>query len=106
MIEIYIKENTLVLNGKITLNNIVQTLATFEEKAEKLTYLDIDMKNLSNSDSAALLFILNCIKYSIKNKKKIFFLNVSNVIFELSKVYNLNNIINKKVKKNETDYTK
>lgn len=98
-IKILLKDDTLTIYGKITFDNIVKTLNECIEKTTHNEQIYMDLKNLYNCDSTVLLFIINCIKHEIKTNKKITFLNVSNLILDLSKVYNLTNIIKKKIKK-------
>lgn len=98
-VELILNNEKLLVNGYITFDNIETTIAFFEEKTKNISLIEIDFKNLYNSNSAALLFIINCIRYSMKTKKKLYFLNVSEILLDLSKVYNLNDIINEKIKK-------
>ncbi|HIH2762878.1 MAG TPA: STAS domain-containing protein [Candidatus Azoamicus sp.] len=98
-VELILNDEKLLVNGYITFDNIEKTITFFEEKTKNINLIEIDLKNLYNSNSAALLFIINCIRYSMKTKKKLYFLNVSEILLDLSKVYNLNDIINEKIKK-------
>lgn len=100
-VELILNNEKVLVCGYITLDNIVKTIDFFEEKTKDINLIEIDLKNLYNSNSAALLFIINCIRYSMKTQKKIYFLNVSEILLELSKVYNLNDIIKEKIKKEE-----
>lgn len=97
-IEITFSNNKIFINGYFTFDNIVKAIALFEEKTKNIDLIEIDFKNSYNSNSATLLFIINCIRYSLKTNKQINFLHVSEILLELSKVYNLNDIIKKKIK--------
>lgn len=97
-IEIKLYNKKIYITGYINLNNLMITINTLEENIKDINEIDIDFKNLYNSNSAALLFIINGIRYSIKNKKNINFFNISDNLLELSKVYNLYDIIVKKIK--------
>lgn len=97
-IEIKLYNKKIYIKGYINLNNLMITINMLEENIKDLNEIYIDFKNLFNSNSAALLFIINGIRYAIKNKKNIYFLNMSDNLLELSKVYNLYDIIIKKIK--------
>ncbi len=96
-IEIKLNNKKIYINGYISLNNIMKTIDMLEESIKYLNKIEIDFKNLQNANSAVLLFIISSIRYSIKNKKNIKFLNISHNLLELSKVYNLYDIIIKKI---------
>ncbi len=100
---IILDKNKLIISGFITFDNIVQTLNSCIEKTKNIETVEIDFKNLYKSNSSVLLFIINYIKYALKTNKQIFFMNIPPLLIELSKVYNLNNIIQKKVKTHETN---
>lgn len=97
-IEIKLYNKKIYIKGYLDLNNLMITINMLEENIKCMNDIDIDFKNLHNSNSAALLFIINSIRYSMKNKKNIKFLNISDNLLELSKVYNLYDIIIKKIK--------
>lgn len=96
---IKLDKNKLILSGFITFDNIVQTLNSCIEQTKNINSIDIDFKNLNNSNSSVLLFMINYIKYALKTNKQVFFINISHLLLELSKVYNLDNIIKKKMKR-------
>lgn len=98
-VELIFNNKKIFIIGYLTFDNIEKTICVFEEKTKNLNVIEINFKNLYNSNSAVLLFIINCLRYSMKTKKKIHFLNVSETLLELSKVYNLHDIINEKIKK-------
>lgn len=89
-----INNNVLILYGKIDFENIVNVIDICINKTKMIKNLIVDFKHLQNSNSSVLLFIINYIRFSIKNKQKIKFINTPTLLMELSKVYNLNNIIN------------
>lgn len=97
-IEIKLYNKKIYIKGYLDLNNLMITINMLEANIKCMNDIDIDFKNLHNSNSAALLFIINSIRYSMKNKKNIKFLNISDNLLELSKVYNLYDIIIKKIK--------
>lgn len=98
----YIKtdNNHISISGIITYDNIESILCCFKREIEKLDNIIVNFNNLVNPNSMSLLFIINCIRECIIKKKKIYFINISTELLELSKVYNLYNIINKKIKRN------
>lgn len=98
-VELIFNNEKVFVIGYLTFDNIEKTIFFFEDKTKNMNMIEIDFKNLYNSNSAVLLFIINCIRYSMKTKKKIQFLNVSEILLELSKVYNLHDIISEKNKK-------
>lgn len=98
-IHISINNDTIKLSGKITFENIVKLLSICTEKIKQFETTYIDLKDIINSDSVVLLFIINCIKYARKNKKIIEFSNISKLTLEFSKVYNLDTIITEQTKK-------
>lgn len=99
-----IEKNKVIISGFITFENVVEILDLCIKKTTNLENIEIDLKNLNNSNSSVLLFIINYIKHAIKSNKQIHFINIPHLLLELSAVYNLNTIINKKVKKNETHF--
>lgn len=98
-VELIFNNKKIFIIGYLTFDNIEKTICFFEEKTKNINVIEINFKNLYNSNSTVLLFIINCLRYSMKTKKKIHFLNVSETLLELSKVYNLHDIINEKIKK-------
>ena len=97
-IEIKLYNKKIYIYKYINLDNLMKIITILEEYMKDIYEIEIDFKNLLNSNSAVLLFIINSIRYSMKNKKKIKFLNLSDNLLELSKVYNLYDIIIKKIK--------
>lgn len=89
-----INNDTIELFGHINFENIVKTLEQCTTKTKHIKNITVDLKNLQNSNSCVLLFIINYMRYSIKNQQKIKFINIPTLLIELSKVYNLNKIIN------------
>lgn len=98
-VELILDKKKVFIIGSLTFDNIEKTIIFFEDITKNMNIIEIDLQNLCNSNSAVLLFIINCIRYSMKTKKKLLFLNVSETLLELSKVYNLHDIINEKIKK-------
>ena len=94
-LKIDLNQNVLKLTGYITFNNIVISLDTCIKKTEKFKNIKIDLKNIYTLNSSVLIFIINYIKISNKKEQKIQFINIPILLLELSKIYNLNTIIQK-----------
>ncbi len=93
--KIYFEDNIVKIYGCINFNNIIEILNICTKKTENLHHINLDLKKLNNSNSCVLLFIVSYIKNAIKNKQTITILNIPPILSELSKVYNLQNIIHK-----------
>lgn len=89
-----VNNNTIELCGYINFENIVTALEKCTTETKTIKNITVDLKNLQNSNSCVLLFIINYMRYSIKHQQKIKFINIPTLLIELSKVYNLNKIIN------------
>lgn len=89
-----INNDTIELFGYINFENIVKVLEQCTTQTKNVKNIIVDLKNLQNSNSCVLLFIINYMRHSIKNQQKIKFINIPTLLIELSKVYNLNKIIN------------
>ncbi len=94
-LKIDLNKNIIKLTGHITFNNVVNSLNICIDKTKNFKDIKVDLKNLCNFNSSILIFIINYIKNSIKNKQKIQFINIPDLLLKLSKVYNLNTIIQK-----------
>lgn len=95
-IHINLSGNILKISGEIFFDDILDLLNICVEKTSKLTCINVDLGKLSSSNSSVLIFIINYIRSAIKNNQEIKFLNVPDLLIELSKVYNLNKIIDNK----------
>ncbi len=93
-INIILSKDVIKLSGSITFNDVVILLHTCIEKTAKLNVINVDLGELDSSNSSVLIFIINYIRSAIKNKQTIRFLNIPDLLIELSQVYNLNKIIN------------
>lgn len=92
-INIVLSENILELSGVITFNDVVALLNVCIEKTSKLNIIKVDLSKLESSNSSVLIFVINYIRSAIKNKQTIRFLNIPDLLIELSQIYNLNKII-------------
>lgn len=92
-INIVLSENVLELSGVITFNDVVALLNVCIEKTSKLNIIKVDLSKLESSNSSVLIFVINYIRSAIKNKQTIRFLNIPDLLIELSQIYNLNKII-------------
>lgn len=92
-INIVLFENNLEISGFITFNDIAHLLDVCIEKTSKFDVINVDLKNLETLNSSVLIFIINYIRSAIRHKQTIKFLNIPDLLIELSKVYNLNKII-------------
>ena len=90
-----LKNNILKISGYITFENIMDVLNKCILKTNNMTHIIVDLKNLYSSNSSVLLFIINYIRHSMKQKQEIKFINIPELLTELSKVYNLNKIIHR-----------
>jgi len=94
MTNLKLNTNTIELTGSITFENIVNMLEICISKTKTMKNIVIDLKDLQDPNSCTLIFMINCIRYAMKNQQKIKFINIPLLLIELSKVYNLNKIIN------------
>lgn len=92
-INVVLSEDVLELSGVITFNDVVALLNVCIEKTSKLNIIKVDLSKLESSNSSVLIFVINYIRSAIKNKQTIRFLNIPDLLIELSQVYNLNKII-------------
>jgi len=94
-VTIKLYDNTLFIIGYINFNNLEELLNNCIKKTNNIKHLNVNLKNLYKPNSAALLFIINYIRHAIKNNQIIKFIEIPELLSELSKVYNLKNIINR-----------
>lgn len=87
--------NTLELSGEMGFNDVFHLLNFCISKTSNLNSLNIDLKKLSSSNSSVLIFIIAYIRNAKENNQSIKFLNVPDLLIELSKVYNLKKIVDK-----------
>jgi len=90
--------NILKIFGTISFENVVSVVDSCSRKTKHLKYVIIDFKNLNESNSSVLLFIINYIKCSIKYSRTVKFINSPKLLKELSKVYNLDKTIKRENK--------
>ncbi|HIH2762231.1 MAG TPA: STAS domain-containing protein [Candidatus Azoamicus sp.] len=93
-IKVILVEDVLQLSGFMTFNDVVVLLNICIEKTSKLDVINVDLEKLSSSNSSVLIFIISYIRSAMINKQTIKFLNIPDLLIELSQVYNLNKIIN------------
>ena len=94
-VKVKINNNTLFIYGYINFDNLEELLNYCTEKTNSIKYINVNLKNLYKPNSAALIFIINYIRDAIKNNQIIKFIEIPELLSELSKVYNLKNIINR-----------
>ena len=94
-ITINLINNTLFISGDIDFDNLENVLNECIRKTDKINLINVDMKGLRKPNSSVLIFIINYIRNSIKNNQKIKFINIPELLSELSKVYNLKSIIDR-----------
>ncbi|HIH2762562.1 MAG TPA: STAS domain-containing protein [Candidatus Azoamicus sp. MARI] len=92
-IKIILYGNILELSGIITFNDVVVLLNICIEKTSNLDVINVDLGKLESLNSSVLIFIINYIRSAIKNKQSIKFLNMPDLLIELSQVCNLNKVI-------------
>lgn len=85
--------NTISFKTEINFQNLMDTINFYTEITECLTEIIIDFKNIRNSNSCLLVFMVSCIRNSRKRKQYIKFINMSETLLELSKLYNIDTII-------------
>ncbi len=93
--KINLNKNLLKISGEITFYNVMNILNLSIAKTKNLKHINIDLKKLNRIDSSILIFIVNYIKNAIEKKQTIIFVNISNLLINLSKIYNLDSMINK-----------
>ena len=62
-------------------------------KTKDLKNIIVNLENIKNPNSATLIFMINYMRSAIDNNQSIKFINTSTLLSDLSKVYNLNDII-------------
>jgi ABC-type transporter Mla MlaB component len=96
-IEIILKNNKIEIIGFFDFDNIIDALNHYKLKTKDLDIIYINFENILKSNSCVFLFIINVIRLSIKNNNQVFFEKLPILLIEISKVYNLNKIIMKRV---------
>lgn len=90
---LFLNNNVLIFNCDLSFKNINNVITFYLKTTEKLNEIVIDFKNIINPNSCVLIFMVSCIRNARKRKQKIRFTNISDTLFELSKVYNIDTII-------------
>jgi ABC-type transporter Mla MlaB component len=95
--KIFLKKNIIYIVGVIYFSDVIIILKKYEHfmSCEKRNMI-VNFRFLRNSNTSILLLIINFIKICIKNAQTIKFINVPKFLFELSRLYNFNNILYEK----------
>lgn len=92
-INFFLFENNLILPESINFNNVMKIIDFYLKKTNKLDEIIINFKNVNDSSSCVLVFMISCVRSAIKKKQKVKFINVSNTINELIKLYSIDTIM-------------
>lgn len=87
------KNNILKISGYINFNNVLEILNNCIKLTQNIKEIKIDLKDLCNSNSTVIIFIINYIKNAQKKNTYIDFLNTPKPVLDLIKIYNLNALI-------------
>lgn len=94
-ISINLDNNVLFISGYINFDNLEKVLHECIKKTSKFTYIKINLKNLYKPNSSVLIFMINYIRHTMRHKQVVKFMDIPELLSELSKVYNLKSIISR-----------
>ncbi len=92
--KIFLKKNIIYIYGIIDFSDITFILYKYNNfTLSGKKFFIVNLKFLQVSNTSILLLMINFIKLSIKRDQCIKFIYVPKFLIELSRVYNLNNIL-------------
>jgi len=87
------KNNLIQISGELSFATVNQVLEQSEKMFEPIIDLDIDLAEVSRSDSAGLALLVHWIKQANSSNKKIVFHNIPKQMLAIADVSGLNEIL-------------
>jgi len=85
--------NLIQLGGELSFSTVSQILEQSEKSFEPINALDIDLAQVSRSDSAGLALLVHWIRQANSSNKKIVFHNIPKQMLAIADVSGLNELL-------------
>lgn len=86
-------QNELLISGCLNFNNVTNLLNQAKNVLANLKLATINFSHLSQSNSAALIFMIDLLRYAKQTKKTIQFTHLSEQLLATAKISNLDPLL-------------